>query len=262
MDALAHLTEYYQTHDEQGRLASRHGQVEYLTTMRYLEKYLVPGMQVLEVGAGTGRYSHALAQMGYAVDAVELIEHNIDLFNATTMPGETVRIRQGNATDLSCFADETFDCTLVLGPMYHLFTEADQRQVLAEALRVTKRNGLLFVAYCISDPSIISYGFQAGHIFELIEKGLLDTDGFKALSTPAELFQLYRKEDIDDLLIGLPVTRLHYLGTDLFTRYIREAVDAMDEETFALYLKYHLAICERPDQVGMTNHSLDILKKL
>ena len=42
---------------------------------------------------------------------------------------------------------------------------------------------------------------------------------------------------------------------------MREIIDGMDEETFALWMKYHLATCERMDLIGATNHSLDILKK-
>ena len=76
MDVTKELTAYYSTYDEDGRLRSRHGMVEYLTTMRYIAKYLRPGMRILEIGAGTGRYSHALAQQGYRVDAVELVQHN------------------------------------------------------------------------------------------------------------------------------------------------------------------------------------------
>ena len=41
--------------------------------MRYIEKHIRPGDRVLEIGAGTGRYSHALARQGYAVDAVDQI---------------------------------------------------------------------------------------------------------------------------------------------------------------------------------------------
>ena len=82
METFKALTAYYSGYDEEGRLLSRHGQVEYLTTMRYIEKYLRPGMRILEIGAATGRYSHALAQKGYAVDAVELIQHNIDIFKS------------------------------------------------------------------------------------------------------------------------------------------------------------------------------------
>ena len=73
MDTLKILTEYYSNYDEEGRLMSRHGKVEYLTTMRYIERYLVPGTRILEIGAATGRYSHTLARMGYTVDAVELV---------------------------------------------------------------------------------------------------------------------------------------------------------------------------------------------
>lgn len=59
-----YLKAYYETHDEDGRLLSRTGQIEFLTTMRYIEKYLRPGMRILEIGAATGRYSHTLARMG------------------------------------------------------------------------------------------------------------------------------------------------------------------------------------------------------
>ena len=121
MEVKEYITNYYEQYDEDGRLLSKHGMVEYITTMKYVEKYLQPGMRILEIGAATGRYSHALAQKGYQVDAVELVEHNIEIFKQKTIPGETVTITQGNAMDLSMFEDDTYDITLLLGPMYHLF---------------------------------------------------------------------------------------------------------------------------------------------
>ena len=84
MTANQYLTDFYNQYDEDNRLAYRHGSVEFLTTMRYIEKYRKPGDRVLEIGAGTGRYSHALARQGYTVDAVELIGHNIDIFRKNT----------------------------------------------------------------------------------------------------------------------------------------------------------------------------------
>lgn len=75
-----YLIDFYNHYDEDSRLRPKHGTVEFLTTMRYIEKYRKPGDCVLEIGAGTGRYSHALARQGYKVDAVELIEHNIEIF--------------------------------------------------------------------------------------------------------------------------------------------------------------------------------------
>lgn len=67
-----YLTAFYNEYDEGSRLQSRHGSVEFITTMRYIEKYIKPGDRVLEIGAATGRYSHALARQGYQVDAATL----------------------------------------------------------------------------------------------------------------------------------------------------------------------------------------------
>ena len=50
---------------------------------------------------------------------MELVEHNIEVFQSKTLPGEPVSIRQGNALDLSGFSDHQYDITLLLGPMYH-----------------------------------------------------------------------------------------------------------------------------------------------
>lgn len=133
-------------------------------------------MRVLKVGAGTGRYSHALARKGYRADAVELIEHNIDVFWKKTASGEPVTITQGNAMDLSAFGGNTYDITLLLGPMYHLFTAEDQLKALSEAVRVTKRGGVVFAAYCMSDASILQYGFLRGNIRKLVENSMVDPE--------------------------------------------------------------------------------------
>lgn len=258
MEALKH---YYESHDEHARLGSLHGSVEFLTTVHYIEKYLKPGMTVLEIGAGTGRYSHYFAQKGYNVTAVELMECNIETFKQNTVKGENVEIFQGDAIDLSSLASDAYDVTLLLGPMYHLYTDQDKHAALCEAVRVTRPGGTLFVAYCNSDMTVYQFCFARGGIHDPQYKDLIDYDTFALSSTPAEIFALYRKEDVDALISPLPVQRLHYVGADMLTRYIGDAVDAMDQETFALYMKYHLSICERPDMVGATNHILDVLRK-
>ena len=262
METLKALTEYYSNYDEEGRLLSRHGRVEFLTTMRYIERYLQPGMRILEIGAATGRYSHTLARQGYRVDAVELVQHNIDIFNSLTRPGEDVTIRQGNAKDLSCFEDETFDMTLLLGPMYHLFTAEEQLQALSEAIRVTKKGGIVMAAYCGNDATMVQFCFGKGMLREQRYQELVDFETFKASSDPAELFQLYRIEDIDKLMAEFGTERIHFVGTDMATNYMRAVIDEMDDAFFEVYLKYHFTICERSDMVGVSHHFLDIFRKL
>lgn len=258
-----YLIDFYNNYDEDSRLTLKHGTVEFLTTMRYIEKYICPENLVIEIGAGTGRYSHALARQGYTVDAVELVSHNIDVFRKNTVSNEDITIMQGNALDLSAFPDNKYDITLLLGPLYHLYSDEDKRQALNEAIRVTKQGGIIFAAYVISDGCLLDEGFCHGNInvSEYIENGLLDSETFAAKSKPKDLFELVRKEDIDELMSVFPTIRLHYVATDGCSLLMREAIDKIDNDTFDLYLKYHFATCEREDLAGITSHVIDIFKK-
>ena len=256
-----YLTSYYENYEEDGRLRSRHGSVEYLNTMRYIKKYIKPGMRIIEIGAGTGIYSHSLARLGYNVDAVELVEHNIEIFKQYITENEPITITQGNAINLSSIEDERYDITLLLGPMYHLYTKEDQLKALSEAIRITKKRGIVFAAYCNNDAAVMQYCFERGNIKDERVRKLTDKETFKLSSTPQEIIQLYRKEDIDSLMSVFKTQRLHYVGTDMLTRYIYQAVDEMDDEVFDIYLRYIFSVCERTDMVGATNHILDIFRK-
>ena len=279
---MNYLEQYYSNYDEEGRLLSKHGQVEYITTMKYIHNCLdaitasdtkftqtllnasaaeniadKANLRILEVGAGTGRYCVELAKEGYTVDAVELTEHNLQILQNKIAKLTAI---QGNALDLSMYADNTFDMTLVLGPLYHLYCDADRIQALREAVRVTKPNGYILVAYCMNEAVMIQEAFVRGNLKKLLSKSMLSED-FHCLSNPEDLFAMIRLEEIYTLTESLPVTRLKTVATDGATNYMRGMVDAMDDETFDYWVKYHLSICERQDLIGATNHSLDILQK-
>lgn len=259
---MDYLEEYYSNYNEEGRLLSNHGQVEYLTTMKYIHELLGENKEkkLVEIGAGTGRYSVTLAKEGYSVDAVELTNHNLQILRSKLDGTENIRTYQGNALELSQFQNESFDLTLVLGPMYHLYSEEDKIQALKEAVRITKAGGHICVAYCMNDSVLIQEAFIRGNVKELLANHMITAD-FHCISKPEDLFEMVRVEDIYRLTNNLPVEREKLIATDGATNYMREIIDGMDEETFALWMKYHLATCERMDVIGATNHSLDILKK-
>lgn len=264
MDTRNYLEEYYNNYEEEGRLLERCGQVEYITTMKYIHKFLPEenkeNYRILEVGAGTGRYSIALAGEGYRVDSVELVEHNLNILKSKIKSSYHITASQGNALDLSEYGDGTFDMTLVLGPMYHLYTEEDKEKALEEAIRVTKAKGYIFVAYCMNEATILQYCFGENQLRECMRKNML-TEDFHGISKPEDLFELVRTEDIKRLTEGAFVTRIHLVATDGAANYMRNVIENMDEELYELYIRYHLTVCERQDLIGATNHSLDILRK-
>lgn len=255
------VTRHYSTYEEEERLSSRHGQVEYFTTMNYIHKFLKPGMGILEIGAGTGRYSLALAREGYRVDAVELVEHNIEVFRRKLGKEDKVRLMQGNALDLWEYEDESFDITLSLGPMYHLFDEEKRKQAMREAVRVTKKGGYIFTAYCMNEATMLQYAFGKDLLFEYREKNLV-SENFVWTPNENDAFALVRREQIFSLTEDEAVERIGLIATDGATLYLADLVDDMSEELFAEYLKYHMSICERQDLIGASNHTLDILRKV
>ncbi len=256
------LEEYYNNRDEDARLLPQHGQVEYLTTMKYIHECLsgFPSAGILEVGAGTGRYSIALAKEGYPVTAVELVPHNLDVLRSKLDGTEPLTAVQGNALDLSAFNDRSFDVTMLLGPMYHLYTEEDKRQALSEAVRVTRPGGYILVAYCMNEPTVIQYVFLGNHLNDVTETDDLLTDDWHCRSEPEEIFDLVRTEDISRLNSGFPVDRVKLVAADGAAHYLSGFIDAMDDYTFAKWMEYHFATCERQDLIGASNHTLDILK--
>lgn len=258
---MQYLDDFYKTHDEQARFEPKSGQVEFLTTLHCIQKYLFPGAKILEIGAGTGRYSHFLAQRGYEVHAVELLSVNLEKLKALTQPNENLTVYQGNALSVPFLPDEYFDIVLLLGPMYHLYTEQDKQKALTEAIRLTQKGGILMIAYCLADAAILMQGFIKGNYRLLVEKKLLDPDTFQTHSEPEDLFELYTVQEIDRLAASIPAKRLQLVGTDLSAQFLKETIDNMDKETFDAYMKYHFTVCERKDLIGAGNHALDILKK-
>lgn len=258
---MTELEEYYNKFNEEKRLNSRHGQIEFRLSMKYIHECIsnlnTEDVKILDIGAGTGRYSVALAEEGYDVTAVELVKYNLGILKKKN---SNVKAYQGNALKLSRFEDESFDITLLFGPMYHLFGFEDKKKALMEAKRVTKKNGYILVAYCMNEYSVITYAFKERHILECINENRLSSD-FKTLSEPAHLYDYVRTEDIQQLNEAASLQRVKILSPDGAANYIRPFLNQLTDEEFEHFVRYQMTVCERPDLIGAGAHTLDILKK-
>lgn len=125
-------------------------QLEYDLTWRYLMRYLPPSGSILEIGAGTGRYTLELCRRGYAVTAVDLsaalLERCQHRLEASGLHGQVQWII-ADARDLEAVPTTAFDAVLLMGPLYHLVFEEDRRQALRQATTRLRSGGLLFSSH-------------------------------------------------------------------------------------------------------------------
>lgn len=253
------LNEYYTNYDEDSRLIrDKSHQVEYITTTTYIEKYLNKGDRILEVGAGTGRYSINYAEKGYHVDAVELVNNNLEILKSKITKDMNINAIQGNCLDLHMYEDNTFDITLVLGPLYHLYDEADIDKAIQEAIRVTKPGGKIFIAYLTDDSIILSYGIRKGNLKALKE---MCDENWNIPKIKEEIFATYKLNDFDTMIRKYNIKKLKTVATDGIAQHMHMYINELSDEDFDIYVDYHLKNCERADLMGYSTHVLDIIEK-
>lgn len=254
--ALSNIEKHYNKHPEDLRLLRRHGIVEFETTMYHLHRFLKCDSLIYDIGAGTGRYTSALMAEGYQVRAVELVRRNIDVFLKREPSANVV---QGDARYMSFIPTGVADVTLLLGPLYHLIGEEDKVRALNEAKRITKPDGVIFVAYLMNEYSILSYCFDEDRINGLMEKGVVDSN-FHIQTQDGELYDYVRMEDINRFNEKAGLKRVTIFSPDGAADYMRTRLNQMSDDTFSRFIEYQKCISERWDLIGAGSHVVDVVK--
>ena len=254
------ISGFYDQVDEDSRLKrSRHGQLEFATTMSYIHRYTNPQSRVLEVGAGTGRYSIALAKEGLDVTAVELVESNLAILRENSKGIGNISSIQGDATDLSRFEDNSFDITLLLGPMYHLYEPDEVNKAIDEAVRVTKPGGVIFFAfisvYAIMYANYLSGDWAAGQKENF-------TENYQVKHFKEQLFTGYDVIEFEQLFESKPVEWITTAGVDGILEPLEDREDFLiKDEDFEAFAAWYLYFAEKRELLGSTNHLLYICRK-
>lgn len=241
----------YDIFNEDKRLNhSKAARVEFLTTVRYIEKYLKDGDRILDIGAGAGEYSFYFARKGYEVSALELADPNIAAFKKKLMPDDKIDLVQGNALDLSRYEDNSFDIVLLFGPLYHLKNDEDKQKCISEAKRVCKGGGKIFFAFISNDFVFLT---EFGYDVNYFSNDDYNKETFKLNDFP---FVFHTVDAARNLLSKSGVKVLHEVASDGASELLAAKINEMSDEDYAQYLRYHFYICEKPELLGMTNHLL------
>lgn len=245
----------YDVFDEAKRLSTKAGKVEFITTVRYIEKYLKPGDKILDVGAGTGAYSIYFSRNGYEISALELADANVAAFRKRIMPGDCIDLIQGNALDLSRYPDKHFDIVLVLGPLYHLERKEDKQRCIEEAKRVCKDGGKIFFAFISNDMVILT---ELMYNEKFFFGDTYDHDSFKVYDFP---FVFNTLDEMREILHRGGVKILDEVASDGVSELLEGRINALEEESYEQYLRYHFYTCEKPEMLGRSNHLLFVTEK-
>ena len=250
------VQEVYRRVNEDSRLnKSQAARVEFLTTVRYIEKYLTPGAKILDVGAGAGEYSFYFARKGYQVSALELADANIDAFRAKMTEDDPIDLVQGNALNLSRYDSESFDVVLLFGPLYHLHEEADKLRCIEEAKRVCKPDGKIFFAFISNDMVILTMQQCQD---DYLMNGDYNKETFRLDDFP---FVFHTPDRCRELLSKGGIQICHEVASDGASELLQDLVNGLDEASYQQYLRYHFYICEKPEFLGMSNHLLFVGEK-
>ncbi|MCF6138282.1 class I SAM-dependent methyltransferase [Pseudalkalibacillus berkeleyi] len=143
------VIEYYKQFDEWGRLDRQ--PIEFQVNLHYIKKYLPSSGAILDNGAGPGKYSMELARSSYEITLTDLTPKSVEdakrkakEFNLTE---KFDGFHVADARNLKVLSNQQFDAALMLGPLYHIQEERDRIQAVKELYRVTKNEGLVFVAF-------------------------------------------------------------------------------------------------------------------
>ncbi|WP_346885611.1 class I SAM-dependent methyltransferase [Clostridium sp. UBA4395] len=246
----------YNIFNEVSRLSTKATQVEFLTTVRQIEKHLKPGMKILDLGAGTGEYSLYFASKGFQVTAIELVEKHVMQIKEKVKGNMSIEVFQGNALDISWIKDKEYDIVLCFGPLYHLSSIEDRMKCIAEVKRVCKDDGKMLFAFISNDMVITTETMLYDEGF--LEEDNYNHDTFKVVDFP---FVFHTVDQCRKLLIESDLKITSEIATDGLSELLADKINNMDEESYSKWLNYHYYCCEKPEFLGASNHLLFVAEK-
>src|SRR6056297_22779 len=260
------IIDYYNNYDEEGRLTQDKAQkLEYITTTYVLDKIIPKESKLLELGAGTGRYSFYYAKQGHQVTATDVVPKHIEEMENKFNNNQEIKnmeIELMDAADLSSYQDNIFDVVLSLGPLYHMRKRKKRQQSVKESLRVLKEDGILAVAY-INKFFVLALLAQNNNLREDYIDMILKSGKVEGEPKNEFLANAYfsSPKEIEELLNQFNTKKLDHIGTDGIAILLQDMLNVMDDDEYKNWFMYHLETCNEKSLLGYSNHGLYISKK-
>ena len=261
------IRSHYDTNPQKewDRLKRRFPYEKYIT-IHMMDRYIRPGDTILDIGGGPGHYSVHYARKGHNVTLLDLSGENVRFAKKKARQyGVKITAMQGNALDLSRFAENTFDIVFLMGPLYHLMNEENRLQAVREAKRVLKPGGILFSSFILMFGGVI-YGLR--ELQESIlwpkEQPLYDIAAndeslsFEAF-THAHMTTVKEAKSLLSAVPGLHTETV--FGQESILSPYRNVLSRSPKKIRTAWYDYALRYCEEEEYLTHTEHLMIVSKK-
>lgn len=253
------IKDFYKNYDEGSRLNhSRSRQLELITTNRLISEHFDPKGNLLELGSGHGTYADYWSKHVEKVVATDLVSENVEFMRTRFQNRKNIEVHEVNAIDLSIFKDCYFDTVLNLGPYYHLQNKGDRLLSLTECKRVSRKNGIIAVAY-INKYFAHALYVKYGKLFSEQEYKLFTANNYSKLGRIDDFmsFSYFSSpSEVESEIVESGIKIIGNYGVDGPFGLFPESLDKFTDEDYQVFSDFHYSTCHEASTLGMSSHGL------
>ncbi|MBN1555077.1 MAG: class I SAM-dependent methyltransferase [Phycisphaerae bacterium] len=234
----------------------------------YLEKYIQPGLHVLEIGAAAGRFTRILVELGARVTVADLSSGQLDLNRKYAAEygfehGVEDRLHL-DMCDMSVIEADSFDVVVCYGgPLSYVFDKAGD--ALREIKRVLKPVGVAMFSVMSLWGAVHKYLDGIISLPVEVNRAIIGSGDLCPATYPGNNHHchMYRAKELEELLTShglmvLEMTACNCLST-LWNEKLAEARKI--PEQWNQILEFELQACREPGCVDMGTHTIAVTKK-
>lgn len=239
---------------------------EFWITTAWMDRYLKAGDAILDVGGGPGRYSIHYARKNHPTTLLDLAAANVAFAKQKARQYHThLQAYEGNALDLSRFADASFEAVFLMGPLYHLLEEEERLLALKEATRVLKPGGYLFASY-IGIASGMIYVMREMPSAVLLEndkpyyQALIEGKSFAGKGFTEVYFATRQAiESLVEKTAGMK--EIAFFGQESITSPCYPQILSSPKKAKEKWLEVGFSLSAQPEYLAFSEHWISVLQK-